>query len=221
MAAVIFDMDGVLIDSEPHWHVAEIEVFGSVGVPLTVERCLETTGLRTDAMVDYWFSRHPWTGPSKSDVARQVQLRVRDLVVAHGTAIGGALELVASLHALGVPLAVCSSSPRFLIEATCNKLGILAYFRVLQSAEDCPRGKPHPDPYLATAERLGVGPATCVVVEDSINGMRSARAAGMRVVGVSSDPAARADGLCDRVCPSLSGLGADELRALLHGASSS
>jgi mannitol-1-/sugar-/sorbitol-6-/2-deoxyglucose-6-phosphatase len=221
MTAVIFDMDGVLIDSEPHWHVAEIEVFGSVGVSLTVERCLETTGLRTDAIVDYWFSRHPWTGPSKRDVARRVQERVRDLVILHGTAIDGSLELVASLHALGVPLAVCSSSPRFLIEATCKKLGILGYFRVLQSAEDCPRGKPHPDPYLATAERLGVGPATCVVVEDSINGMRSARAAGMRVVGISSDPAARADGLCDLVCPSLPMLGAGELLALLQGAASS
>jgi len=220
MSAVIFDMDGVLIDSEPRWHAAEIEVFGSVGVPLTEERCLETTGLRTDAMVDYWFERHPWTGQSKREVARRVQERVKELVVAQGTAVDGALELVASLRALNVTLAVCSSSPQFLIEATCNKLGILEGFRVLQSAEDCARGKPYPDPYLATAERLGVAPATCVVIEDSINGMKSARAAGMRVVGISSDPAARADGLCDRVCPSLSALGAGELRALLQSASS-
>jgi sugar-phosphatase len=219
MSAVIFDMDGVLIDSEPRWHVAEIEVFGSLGVPLTEERCLETTGLRTDALVDYWFARYPWTGETKSEVGRRIQERVRELVVAHGTAIEGALELVAALRARGVALALCSSSPQFLIEATCNKLGILGEFRVLQSAEDCARGKPHPDPYLATAERLRVAPATCVVIEDSINGMKSARAAGMRVVGVSSDTAARADGLCDLVCARLSLLDPEALLRLLQGAS--
>ena len=127
-------------------------------------------------------------GTAKSEVARRVQKRVRQLVTAHGSAIEGALELVAELRSAGVPLAVCSSSPRFLIEVTCNKLGILSSFLVLQSAEDCPRGKPHPDPYLATAERLGKVPAQCVVIEDSINGMKSARSAGMKVIGVSADP---------------------------------
>ena len=218
MPAVIFDMDGVLIDSEPRWHVAEIEVFGSVGVPLTAQKCLETTGLRTDAMVDYWYERHPWSGQTKSDVGRRVQERVRDLVIAHGTAIEGALELLGALRASGVPLALCSSSPRFLIEATCEKLGILRNFVVLQSAEDCARGKPHPDPYLATAERLGVAPAGCVVIEDSINGMKSARAAGMKVVGVSTDAAARAEGLCDMVSTSLVELEPSAVLALVQGA---
>jgi mannitol-1-/sugar-/sorbitol-6-/2-deoxyglucose-6-phosphatase len=219
MGAVIFDMDGVLIDSEPEWHIAEIEVFGSVGVPLTEDRCLETTGLRTDALVDYWFERYPWTGPTRSEIARRVQERVRDLVVAKGSAIEGALELVASLRAAGMPLAVCSSSPRFLIEATCEKLGIVSDFVVIQSAEDCPRGKPHPDPYLATAERLGIAPRACVVIEDSINGMKSARAAGMRVIGVSSNPAAR--GLCDVVVENVAAIGPAAVLALLQGASSS
>ncbi len=216
MGAVIFDMDGVLIDSEPHWHTAEIEVFGSVGVPLTEEKCLETTGLRTDALVDYWFERYPWTGPAKSEIARRVQERVRDLVVAKGTAIEGAVELVASLSAAGIPLAVCSSSPRFLIEATCSKLGIFSDFAALQSAEDCARGKPHPDPYLATADQLIVAPSSCVVVEDSINGMKSAKAAGMCVVGISSNPAARS--FCDLVFGRVSELGPAVLQGLLQGA---
>ena len=219
MGAVIFDMDGVLIDSEPHWHTAEIEVFGKVGVPLTEEKCLETTGLRTDALVEHWFERYPWNGPTKSEIARLVQERVRDLVVRHGSATAGAIELVASLRAEGVRLAVCSSSPRFLIEATCTKLGILSDFAVVQSAEDCARGKPHPDPYLATAERLRASPSACVVIEDSINGMKSAKSAGMSVVGVSSDPAA--PGLCDLVFPSLAALDPAAVRRLLQGASSS
>ncbi len=219
MSAVIFDMDGVLIDSEPHWHTAEIEVFGSVGVPLTEEKCLETTGLRTDALVDHWFERYPWNGPTKSEIVRRVQDRVRELVVANGTAIPGAVELVASLRAAGVTLAVCSSSPRFLIEATCTKLGIFSDFVVVQSAEDCPRGKPHPDPYLATAERLGLAPSACVVIEDSINGIKSAKSAGMSVLGISSDPAAQ--GLCDQLFPSLLALDPAVVRGLLQGASSS
>ena len=184
-----------------------------MGVPLTEERCLETTGLRTDALVDYWFERYPWTGPAKSEIARRVQERVRDLVIANGNAIEGSVELVASLSAAGIALAVCSSSPRFLIEATCSKLAILSHFVVLQSAEDCPRGKPHPDPYLATAERLGFVPSACVVIEDSINGMKSAKAAGMRVVGVSSDPAAQS--FCDLVIARVSELGPAALHTFL------
>jgi sugar-phosphatase len=215
MPAVIFDMDGVLIDSEPHWHAAEIEVFGSVGVPLTVEKCLQTTGLRTDALVDYWFERHPWTGTARAEVARRIHQRVGELVDRHGKAIDGAVELVAELRAWGVPLALCSSSPRSLIEVSCNKLGVLSSFLVLQSAEDCARGKPQPDPYLATAERLALPPAHCVVIEDSINGMKSARSAGMKVIGVSTEFAARAEGLCDLVCESVSALSPGSVRALL------
>jgi HAD superfamily hydrolase (TIGR01509 family) len=215
LAAVVFDMDGVIIDSEPYWHVAEVEVFGSVGVPLTTEMCRQTTGLRMSATVDHWYEHYPWTGPAKLEIESRVKVRVGELVARHGRAIEGAIELIAALRGAGVPLAVCSSSPVFLIESVCEKLGIRQHFEFLQSAEDCVRGKPHPDPYLAAAAGLRQPPARCVAIEDSLNGMRSAKAAGMRVVGFTDSLSPADSDLCDLHCQSLLSLRADSIVALV------
>lgn len=192
-------MDGVLIDSEPLWQEAEIEVFSSVGVPMTRAMAEQSTGLRMDLVAAHWFSAFPWTSESPSSVAERVKRRVAELIAQRGQPIPGAVALVRALRAAGVRLALCSSSARFLIDEVVRALAIADCFEVLLTAEDCVSGKPDPEPYLATAAALGLMPRQCVVIEDSINGMRSASAAGAWVVGYAAAPSPEARALCRRV----------------------
>lgn len=203
-AAVIFDMDGVLVDSEPLWHVAEIAALGAVGVTLTEADCLQTTGLRVDAVVDHWFARHPWPSPPPAAVAADIVARMVVLLRAEATPIPHAVDAVRFVHARGVPLAVASSSPRVLIDAVLDRLGIADAFTLVRSAETEPFGKPHPGVYLSTAAALGVAPAECVAIEDSGNGIRAAVAAGMYTIAVPDQAVApEALVLADEVWASL------------------
>jgi mannitol-1-/sugar-/sorbitol-6-/2-deoxyglucose-6-phosphatase len=184
--AVIFDMDGLLIDSEPLWHVAEKEVFGARGLTLTDAMCEETTGLRTDEVVAYWYAKQPWPGERQNfeEVADEILIRMQELIRAHGVALQGVYEVLQLLQHRQLALGLASSSPPALIDTVVDKLHIRPYFRVLCSAVDEEWGKPHPAVYLTAAKRLGLPPRDCLVFEDSINGIRAAKAAGMMTVAV-------------------------------------
>lgn len=185
--AVIFDMDGVLINSEPLWHVAEIEVFGALGVPLTPADCVKTTGRRIDEVARYWFEQSPWQGPPPERVARSIVARVCGLVTERGEAMPWAREAVRFVARQGVRVGLASSSDDVLIRAVLARLGIGSHFEVTHSAEHEPLGKPHPGVYLSTARKLGARPERCLAIEDSGNGIRAAVAAGMRVVAVPTE----------------------------------
>lgn len=184
MRSVIFDMDGLLIDSEPLWREAEIAVFESVGLRLTQELCRETTGLRVDEVVRYWHARAPWTGPSCERVTERLLDAAQCLIVEHGSLMDGAGEIIAELHAQGATLAIASSSPMRLIKAVVEKFAIEHYFSVLHSAEQEIAGKPDPAVYRTTMSLLGVYPYQCVAFEDSLSGVRAAKAAGAMVIAV-------------------------------------
>ena len=184
--AAIFDMDGLLIDSEPLWKQAEIEVFGSVGVALDDALCEQTVGLRIDALVQHWFDRFPWTNKTRLRVQQELTERVAQLISEQGRALPGVESVVALLADRGLPLALCSSSPRRLIEAAVARLELAARLRVVHSADDEPFGKPHPAAYLSVARLLDVPPEQCLVFEDSLAGAVSAKAARMQVVAVPS-----------------------------------
>jgi sugar-phosphatase len=190
--AVIFDMDGVLIDSEPLWQAAEIEVFGQVGVSLDAERCRETQGLRIDEMVRYWFVREPWSAATEMDVVVGVERAVSAAVRARGRALPGALTAPRAVRERGLRCGLASSSPMSIIRATLDRLGLGDVFESVHTASDHPRGKPHPAVYLAAAEALGVAPERCAAIEDSTNGLISCRAAGMYAIAVP-EPSRRAD----------------------------
>jgi HAD superfamily hydrolase (TIGR01509 family) len=112
-------------------------------------------------------------------------------------------------------LAVCSSSALIHIESVCDQLGIRSLFGVLQSAEDCVQGKPHPEPYLLTARRLGVNPEDCLAIEDSIIGMKAATRAGMVVVGVPcAEQRSEAAEISILVCADLTELSAQDILRL-------
>ncbi len=184
MPAAIFDMDGLLIDSEPHWRDAEVNVFGALGVPLTHDMCMQTMGMRIDEVVAYWYQRYPWPGPDRLQVRERVLGAVAVRLRSVAEALPGAVLLVQRLVARGVPVAVASSSPRALIDAGLERVGLTSEFSVRCSAMDEARGKPDPGVFLSAARGLGVVPSDCVVFEDSVAGVAGARAAGMRVVAV-------------------------------------
>jgi len=184
MRAAIFDMDGLLIDSEPLWRRAEVEVFATVGVPLTEAMCEATTGLRIDEVAAHWHRRQPWEGESVASVAGRIVERMIGLVAEEGAAQPGAHAAIDACARAGLTLALASSSPERLIDATLARLGLGERFVIRRSAEHEELGKPHPAVFLRTAEDLGVEAADCLVFEDSLNGVLAAKAARMTCVAV-------------------------------------
>ncbi len=187
MRAAIFDMDGVLIDSEPLWKQAEQEVFAELGLRLTDEDCEQTLGLRTDMVVAHWHERYPWASPSRQFVVDTIDARVVQLVARHGRAMPGALQALESVHRAGLVIAMATSSPVSLIETVVDRIEIERFITVACSAMDEDHGKPDPAVYLTTAARLEVPPEHCVAFEDTVVGVQSAKAAGMRVIAVPAE----------------------------------
>jgi sugar-phosphatase len=216
LTAAIFDMDGLLIDSEPAWRRAEVEVFATVGLELTERDCEATTGLRIDEVARHWFARAPWEGPSPHEVAERIVDRMTALVAAEGVPMPGAHEAVERCRAAGLRLGLASSSAARLIDATLERLDLRDAFEVRCSAQHERWGKPHPAVFLTCAARLGVAPSGCLVLEDSLNGVIAAKAARMRCVAVP-EATQRGDArfaLADRVLDSLEALDAAALAAL-------
>ncbi|MBI5929765.1 MAG: hexitol phosphatase HxpB [Chloroflexi bacterium] len=203
--AVIFDMDGVLIESEPFWQEAEITVLAKVGLHLTEQDCTQTMGLRLDEVVEYWYRYQPWNHYSKQEIDHAIKTRYLELVRERGAAKTGALELLARLQDQHIPMAIASSSYMELIEGVVERLQIRPYLKVLCSAEHEPYGKPNPSVYLRAAENLGVSRLHCLVFEDSFRGLLAAKAAEMKCVCVP-DPSLVGDprlSIADKVIPTL------------------
>ncbi len=180
--AVIFDMDGVLTDSEPIWKIAMEEVFSSVGCNLTRQDFQRTVGLRLDEVVTYWYDVAPWEKYSAIDVERMIVKRMDELLRKLATPLPGVIEALNYFKENGKKIGLATSSYTVLINAILETMGITDYFEVVWSAENELYGKPHPAVYLTTAEKLGVHPKKCLVIEDSLNGIISGKAAKMSVI---------------------------------------
>jgi len=184
--AVIFDMDGVLIDSEPLHFAVLSELLKRAGHILTRTENENFIGTTSEAMFSTLIARHGLSGTVAEYIARYDEMLVDVLREPHAPA-AGVIPLMARLRQLGSRLAVASSSRRAWVEATLRSLALADAFDVIVSGDDVERGKPDPAIYLLTAQRLGVTPAQCVAIEDSPNGVQSARAAGMTVLGVRTE----------------------------------
>lgn len=185
-------MDGLLVDSEPHWRAAERDVFGSVGLMLTDDECKQTTGLPILDVVNYWHARQPWSvkdasGRSNQQLADAITENVHERVASLAEPMPGAVEAIDFFFKRGIPTAIASASPMSLIEVVVDRIGIRPLLTLWHSATLEARNKPAPDVYLGTARRLGVLPADCVAFEDSGSGLVSAHSAGMRAVAVPAD----------------------------------
>mgnify|MGYP002634503283 FL=1 len=180
--AVIFDMDGVLIDSEPVWKIAMQAVFDEVGCGLTKKDFQKTVGLRLDEVILFWYNHTGWEGLTPQEVEEKIVQRMVELISKDGKPLIGVIETLQFLKAKGLKIGLATSSYSVLIETVLTKLNIKSYFDFTHSAELESHGKPHPAVYLTVAEKLGVVPTECLVIEDSLNGIISGKAARMSVV---------------------------------------
>jgi len=180
--AVIYDMDGLIIDSEPYWRKSMIKVLATVGLHLTEEQCETNTGLRFDHVLEYWFEKYPWTGKSILEVHEEVLAEMEHAILHEAALLPGVFDSIEFFRSRGYKLAIASSSAMRLIKACVHRLNGENIFDTVISAEHEEYGKPHPAVFLKAAKELGVNPLDCLVLEDSMMGLLAAKAARMQCV---------------------------------------
>jgi sugar-phosphatase len=185
LSATLFDMDGLLLDSEILWHRAEVEILGGLGVPIPDDGSRGTKGMFVTEVVDHWHQVAPWSAPSRDDVVLEILNRVGELVESEGRLMNGAVRALDLTGDLG-PVAIASSTPRPLIERSLRHFGLLDRFSAIATAADELFGKPHPAVFLAAARALAVPATSCLTLEDSEAGVLAAKAARTICVAVPS-----------------------------------
>jgi len=181
--AVIFDMDGVLIDSEPLHYRTDLTLLGKLGIQIERDYLDRFVGMNNPEMWKTIISEQGITRDVDEILSEQLELKLQLLEDGDWTALSGAVELVEGLVVKEIPVAVASSSSLPFIEGVLRKTGLDRFIHRYVSAESVARGKPAPDVFLEAARMLAVSPVQCLVVEDSRNGVLAAKAAGMRVIG--------------------------------------
>ena len=213
LRAVLFDMDGLLVDSEPLWFEVERAVMARLGGQWGEADQQALIGGSLDRTVS-WLLAKAAAPASREDVARWLVAEMAALILARGLPLQpGAGPLLAALDAAGVPCALVTASSRAIMDAVLTVTGLS--FDVTVCGEDVRRGKPDPEPYLLAAARLGVPAAGCVVLEDSPTGIAAARAAGCPVIAVPSVPVPPRPGLI--TVDSLEEVGFDRLEDIVTG----
>ena len=180
--AVIFDMDGVLIDSEPLWKIAMEKVFSDLGCNLSKNDFQKTVGLRIDEVITFWNKYQQLGITDEKKVESDIINRMIELVRENPVPLVGVLDTLAFLKKYKLKIGLATSSPHSLLQAVLDGLKIDQYFDVAHSAEFEDYGKPHPAVYINTAKKMKVMPEKCLVIEDSLNGIVSGKAAKMKVV---------------------------------------
>ena len=213
---VVFDFDGTLADTEPVWDVATAGVMARHGFHLAPADVAATRGMGPG---DRWAYLAARTGAAfdPDALSREVEDEVRAACARRIEPVAGAVETVERLWAFRHPLAIASASSRRTVLSGLRGLGIARRFRTVVTREDIANPKPHPEPYLLAAARLGVDPAACVAVEDSVPGATSARAAGMLVVGIAHPGAKDPSGIAHHVVRSFAELRDPDLWAEVFG----
>jgi HAD superfamily hydrolase (TIGR01509 family) len=184
-AAVIFDMDGLLLDTETLWHEAEVELFRRHGGEFTWDDKMAVIGTSYEHTSVYFADRlglpREQGGALVSEMLQVMHALVRQTVDARP----GAVELVARLTGLdGVALGLASNSPRYLVDDALATAGLTDAFEVIVTSDDVEHAKPAPDIYRLACERLGVDPGDAIALEDSASGVAAAKSAGLTVIGV-------------------------------------
>lgn len=182
LTTAIFDMDGLLIDSEPLWQEAGLEEMSRFGIQLTDVQYHASTGLRTPEWVDHWFHYFQIDLSHAPSTIRNIEDNALLKIKARGKALEGVEPILQFFRSKGFKIGLASSSPMRLIREVVSMLGIEKYLDQLTSAEGLPYGKPHPQVFIECAQQLHSKPNQCVVFEDSFNGMIAAKAAKMKCV---------------------------------------
>jgi beta-phosphoglucomutase len=182
--AVIFDVDGVLTDSYiPHYKSWQ-RMFGEIGVEFTDAQFRKTFGRTNRDIFAELYPGEEMTAERANALGDKKERFYREIINENFTALPGAVELIDALHAAGFKLAVGSSGPPENVKLTLQKLGRAERFDAMVTGADVTHGKPNPEVFLKAAERLGVPPAQCAVIEDAPQGIEAANAAGMTSIAV-------------------------------------
>jgi sugar-phosphatase len=184
--AVIFDMDGVLVESEAIWKQAEYEVFSSLGVSVTEENSSYTQSMTTKEVTAFWYQKFPWKEKPLSEVEEMVVRRVMELILLKDCATLGISAFIKNLKERNFKIGLATNAPEKIIPVVLKKTGTESLFDSVSSADFEEKGKPHPAIYLNTAKKLKVMPEECAVIEDSETGMEAAKKAGMSVIAYTN-----------------------------------
>jgi beta-phosphoglucomutase family hydrolase len=190
--ALIFDMDGVLVDSEPLHLAAYQELFHPHGIEYTEEHNQEFLGCKDIAMAHILVDRYKLS-LTPADLVQNKETILARLLRQEAVMRPGVVQLLETAVALKLPCAVASSATMGTIELVVDVLGIRSYFQCLTSGDEVAHGKPAPDVFLLAAERLSVAPQHCLVVEDTFNGIKAAKAAGMYCIAIPCDATVHQD----------------------------
>src|SRR4051794_9184395 len=217
LQAVLWDMDGLLVDTEPVWTVAEEELAHRLGGTWSDDLKAKIAGTRLESSVPTilsWYGVDP-TPTVVAETSSWLMTRMVELFTTGVHVLPGVTELLEELRHEEVPVALVSSSYRVLVDAVLGHG--LGPFAVTLAGDEVVHGKPHPEPYLTASARLGVDPTRCVVLEDSAAGVASGEAAGCAVVGVPSVPGVvLTPGPRRSVRPALTGIRVNDLRELIR-----
>lgn len=212
----VFDLDGVLIDSHDQHERSWFLLADELGLPLTKEQFKISFGMRNAMVIPEVFH---WASPEDArriqELGDRKEARYRDLLRDEGLEpLPGVLSLLEGLRAAGIPCSVGSSTPRENVGTALELAGLQGYFSAYTAAEDVARGKPDPEVFLKAAAKIDRDPAWCVVFEDAHVGVAAARAAGMKVVAVTTTHPAESFSEVDWIVSSLGEVTLDRLQAL-------
>jgi sugar-phosphatase len=185
--AVIFDMDGILADTEPLWRMAMVKEFKNAGISFNEEDCRLTTGMRFREVVEFWNLQRPFKFLTTQEVHDKVIASLCDLINKNEVVLSGVKETIETCINSNLKIGLATSSNRKVIDAVLNRLELCGTFHAVHSAENLEFGKPHPKVFLDCADSLKVLPQNCLVLEDSVNGVIAAKAAFMKVVAVPDE----------------------------------
>lgn len=183
MRAVIFDMDGVIIDSEPIHFEVDMQTMRDLGFDISSEELEKYVGTTNEYMFSDLKNKYNIKQSIEEIINYKVELTKKKVIQSDLEPIEGIKELLVDLKNKNISTAIASSSPRNFIDVVVSKFNLQDYFNFIVSGEEVHNGKPAPDIYIETAKKLGLPPEKCTVIEDSRNGVLAAKAAGMKCIG--------------------------------------
>ncbi len=181
---VLYDMDGLLLDTEPLWGESMLRIARKHKIPITAKQFKETTGLRIYEVTEHWAINYPWEGNTPKQIADEI---LEDIIAASkrsGMILKGVIASLEMFKQNKFKIGLASSSPKHMIDALVRYFDLEKYFDCITSADAVEYGKPHPAVFLHCAAELKSKPHQCVVLEDSVNGMIAGKAARMKVIVV-------------------------------------
>lgn len=197
LKAVIFDMDGVLIDSEQFWTQAELDVFSSYGVQVTDDLAAQTKYMTTQEVTEFWYERFPWENFDSSELENKVVTRVIEMIQDQDCTMSGVQEFIKNLKNKEYKIGLATNAPLRVAHVVLEKLQVRDLFDTVHSSEFETQGKPHPAVYLTSAKNMGISPEHCIAIEDSQSGLKAAKEAGMQTVIFTNNDASIDSNLAD------------------------